>query len=176
MAFPPYHPAQARASTRRLARIGQVHQLRRPPQPRVLTLIRETMRSIRRALGVAPPTSKRAVTTAGITAAVAHLGDILAAVTSLRACPKAQDNLSPQAFGWGIAGDFGDGSRFGESLTVPGKTSALRQRRNSGQRRSVGGEDRVGRPRVRLSGACLFSSDVRDGVRCGCAKNQHLSL
>ncbi len=76
MAFPPDDRAPAAVSTitRRLAGIGQVHQVAGQPNPCVDTLVRETMRGVRRALGVAPR-QKRAVTTADVKAAVAPLGD-----------------------------------------------------------------------------------------------------
>jgi integrase len=76
MAFPPddRQPAAVSTITRRLAGIGQVHQLAGHANPCADALVREAMRGIRRALGVAPR-QKRAVTTADIKAAVAHLGD-----------------------------------------------------------------------------------------------------
>jgi site-specific recombinase XerD len=79
MAFPPDDrpPAAVSTITRRLAGIGQVHQLAGHSNPCTDALVRETMRGVRRALGVAPR-QKRAVTTADITAAVTHLGDSLA--------------------------------------------------------------------------------------------------
>jgi integrase len=80
MAFPPDDrpPAAVSTITRRLAGIGQVHQLAGHSNPCSDALVRETMRGIRRALGVAPR-QKRAITTADITAAVSHLDDTLAA-------------------------------------------------------------------------------------------------
>lgn len=61
--------------TRRLAAIGQVHQFAGHPNPAAETIVREAMRGIRRALGVAP-VQKRAVTTADIAAVVAQLDEV----------------------------------------------------------------------------------------------------
>jgi integrase len=79
MAFPPDDrpPAAVSTITRRLAGIGQVHQLAGHSNPCTDALVRETMRGVRRALGVAPR-QKRAVTTTDIAAAVTHLDDTLA--------------------------------------------------------------------------------------------------
>ena len=76
LAFPPDDRAAAAISTitRRLAGIGQVHQLAGHANPCSDPLVRETMRGLRRALGVAP-TQKKGITTGDVKAAVAALGD-----------------------------------------------------------------------------------------------------
>ncbi|MHB8295042.1 MAG: site-specific integrase [Acidimicrobiales bacterium] len=80
LAFPPddRDPAAVSTITRRLAAIGQVHSLARQPNPCADALVREAMRGVRRALGVAPRHQKRAVTTEEVKAAVAQLGEGLA--------------------------------------------------------------------------------------------------
>ncbi len=69
-------PAAVATITRRLAAIGQVHGLAGYDNPAADPLVRQAMRGVRRALGVAPH-QKRAVTTEEIAAAVAQLGDRL---------------------------------------------------------------------------------------------------
>lgn len=68
-------PAAVSTITRRLAALGQVHSLAHHPNPCVDPLVAETMRGIRRALGVAPRHQKRAITTEEIAAALDQLDD-----------------------------------------------------------------------------------------------------
>ncbi|HTT92595.1 MAG TPA: site-specific integrase, partial [Acidimicrobiales bacterium] len=70
-------PAAVSTITRRLAAIGQVHSLAGHDNPCGDALVREAMRGVRRALGVAPRHQKRAVTTEEIAAAVDQLGNRL---------------------------------------------------------------------------------------------------
>jgi len=78
LAFPDDDRSPAAVSTiiRRLAAIGQVHGLAGHDNPAADPLVRQAMRGVRRALGVAPH-QKRAVTTEEIAAAVAQLGSRL---------------------------------------------------------------------------------------------------
>ena len=65
-------PARVSTITRRLAAIGEGHKMAGHPNPCTDPLVRETMKGVRRALGVAP-NQKKGITT----------GDIRAAVTAL---------------------------------------------------------------------------------------------
>jgi site-specific recombinase XerD len=78
LADPPDDRAPRRVSTieRRLAAIGEGHKVAGHPNPARGALVAETMKGIRRTLGVAP-TQKRGVSTADVRAAVAELGDRL---------------------------------------------------------------------------------------------------
>lgn len=74
LADPPDDRSPARVSTitRRLAAIGEGHKVSGHPNPCTDPLVRETMKGVRRALGVAP-TQKKGITTGDIKAAVAAL-------------------------------------------------------------------------------------------------------
>ena len=78
MADPPDDRAPAAVSTitRRLAAIGEGHKVAGHLNPCTEVVVRETMKGIRRMLGVAPK-AKRAVSTADVRAAVSPLGTSL---------------------------------------------------------------------------------------------------
>ncbi|MGH9180489.1 MAG: site-specific integrase, partial [Acidimicrobiales bacterium] len=69
-------PAAVSTITRRLAAIGAGHKVAGHPNPCTDQLVRETMKGIRRMLGVAPR-QKKGVSTADVRAAVAPLGSSL---------------------------------------------------------------------------------------------------
>ena len=74
LADPPDDRSPARVSTitRRLAAIGEGHKVGGHPNPCTDPLVRETMKGVRRSLGVAP-TQKKGITTGDVKAAVAAL-------------------------------------------------------------------------------------------------------
>ncbi|MGH9178295.1 MAG: site-specific integrase, partial [Acidimicrobiales bacterium] len=78
MASPPddRSPAAVSTITRRLAAIGEGHKVAGHPNPCTEVVVRETMKGIRRILGVAPR-PKKAVATADVRAAVGPLGTSL---------------------------------------------------------------------------------------------------
>ncbi len=69
-------PAKVSTITRRLAAIGEAHKLAGETNPATTAIVRETMKGIRRMLGVAP-TQKKALSTSDIRAAVTRLPDSL---------------------------------------------------------------------------------------------------
>jgi len=79
LGFPPddREPATVSTLSRRLSAISQAHSLAGLGNPCSDPLVRETMRGLRRSLGVAPRHQKRAVTTAEIRTAVTELGESL---------------------------------------------------------------------------------------------------
>jgi len=69
-------PRTVSTISRRLAAIAEGHKVAGHPNPTADPLVRETMKGIRRSLGVAP-TQKRGITTADVRAAVTGLGERL---------------------------------------------------------------------------------------------------